>query len=161
MSLANQGGSPAADEGVWGVAPFTMKLSRSQKREGMFLLLYQSLLNDDTIDELVQSNIEAYEMLPDESIAVTVEAAQDYADKADEIINRYSATRRVERIAAISVAVMRLALYEMDCVDEEEIPDKVAINEAIELCKKYAGGDDYKFVSAILGSYYREKNGTT
>jgi len=135
-----------------------MKLSRSQKREGVFLLLYQSLLNDDSVEELVQSNIDAYEMVEDESITVTVKAVQDYADKADEIINRYSATRKVARIAAISVAVMRLALYEMDCISEEEVPDKVAINEAIELCKKYALADEYKFVSGILGSYYREKH---
>jgi N utilization substance protein B len=136
-----------------------MKLSRSQKREAAFLLVYQNSINDDTIDEIMQTNIEEFGMLTDESIAEMARSAIGYSEKSDEIINKYSQTRKVARIAKVSAAILRLALYEMDCVDEEEVPDKVAINEAIELCKKYAGGDDYKFVSAILGSYYREKHG--
>ncbi|MCL2036562.1 MAG: transcription antitermination factor NusB [Oscillospiraceae bacterium] len=131
-------------------------MTRSQKREAVFLLLYQSSLNDDTVDELVQTNIEEFEMLEDDSIAATVKSALEYADQADKIINRFSKTRKVARIAKISVAIMRLALYEME--HDDTVPDKVAINEAIELCKKYSGENDAKFVSGLLGSYYREKN---
>jgi N utilization substance protein B len=136
-----------------------MKLSRSQKREAVFLLLYQQSLNSDSMDELIQANIDEFGLIFDESFAVTAKAVMDYSSAADEIINKYSKTRKVVRIARISVAIMRLCIYEMDCAKDDEIPDKVAINEAIELCKKYAGETDAKFVSAILGSYYREKHG--
>jgi N utilization substance protein B len=131
-------------------------LTRSQKREAAFLILYQSSLNDDTIDEIVKSNIEEFDMVTDVTITATAMAALENSPNADEIINKYSKTRRVERIAKISAAIMRLALYEMD--NDSTVPDKVAINEAIELCKKYAGEKDSKFVSGVLGSYYREKH---
>jgi transcription termination factor NusB len=88
-----------------------MKLTRSQKREGTFLLLYQSTLNDDTLDEIVEANISEFEMLieeDDEVVVSSAKAAADYAEKADEIINRYSPTRKVSRIPYIPLAIMRL-----------------------------------------------------
>jgi N utilization substance protein B len=133
-----------------------MKLNRSQKREAAFLLLYQQSFNDTPIQEIVQLNIEEFGMLTDVTVTAAVIAVNENIDKADQIINKYSKTRKVERIAKVTLTILRLALYEMDC--DETVPDKVAINEAIELTKKYAGETDYKFVSAILGSHYREKN---
>jgi len=116
------------------------------------------MLNDDSVEEILEMNIEEFDMQTDDSVMQTVKIVQEYAVQADEIINKYSTTRKIQRIPKICVAVMRLAIYEMDCLDKKEVPDKVAINEAIELCKKYAGDKDCKFVSGLLGSYYREKN---
>jgi N utilization substance protein B len=106
----------------------------------------------------VQANIEEFEMLEDADVVVTAQAALAYAGSADEIIDRYSATRKVARIAKIPLTIMRLALYEMDCLSEDDVPGKAAINEAIELCKKYAGENDSKFVSGVLGAHFREVN---
>jgi N utilization substance protein B len=134
-----------------------MKLSRSQKREAVFLLLYQKSMNDDPLDEIVQADIDEFGLITDVTVTATACAVLENAAKADEIINRFSETRKVERISRVGAAIMRLALYEMDC--DEAVPDKVAINEAINLAKKYAGEADTKFISGVLGSYYREKNG--
>ena len=113
-------------------------MSRSKIREERFLLLYQAMFDNAPEEQL-------------DKIAPILE----YTDQADEIINKYSKTRKVGRIPRISVAIMRVALYEMEC--DDSVPDKVAINEAIELCKKYSGEADCKFVSGLLGSYYRDK----
>ena len=125
-------------------------------------MVYQSDFNDEPIEEIAESTISEFDMTvnSDEEAGGIVEKAKailDNAGNADEIIARYSKTRKVERIAKVSAAIMRAALYEMDC--DEDVPDKVAINEAIELCKKYAEKPDCNFVSGVLGSYYREKNG--
>jgi N utilization substance protein B len=141
-------------------------MSRSQKREAVFLLLYQLSLNDGPVTEILESTIEEFEMSgkPEdvEWISATAQAGVDYLGKADETINRFSKTRKVERIPKVIAAVLRLAIYEMDCLcgteNTEDVPDKVAVNEGIELCKKYSGEKDSKFVSGVLGSYYREKN---
>ena len=120
------------------------------------------MLNDDTLTEIAQSMAGQYE-LPDSKtvhIPALVEAAEAVAanaEAADAIIGKYSKTRKVERIAKVCVAIMRVALFEMDC--DEAVPDKVAVNEAIELCKKYADKADCAFVSGLLGNYYRDKNG--
>jgi len=136
-------------------------MNRSQKREAAFLLIYQSEFNDDSFDEIVQANIAEFDLTakPDEAadLIETAKAVAANAENADKIIAKYSATRKVSRIPKVSIAVMRLALYEMDCLDKDDVPDKVAINEAIELCKKYADESDWKFVSGLLGNYYREK----
>jgi N utilization substance protein B len=94
-------------------------------------------------------------MTPEQSIIDTAEAVTANAEAADEIINKYSATRKVTRIPKVVLALLRLALYEMDCADKTEVPDKVAINEAVRLCKKYADEKDSRFMGGILGNYYR------
>jgi N utilization substance protein B len=136
-------------------------MNRREKREAVFLLLYQSLINDDTLEEITELNIAEFELAAKSAEAdwliARAKAITDNADKVDEIISKYSKTRKVERIPKISVAIMRVALYEMDC--DEEVPDKVAMNEAIELCKKYADEKDRQFVSGLLGGYYRDKHG--
>lgn len=121
-------------------------------------MMYQSSLNDDTLDEIIEANIAEFEMLDDADVVALARAVLENSGNADEVINRYSPTRRVERIAKIPLAIMRLALYEMDCLSEEELPAKVAINEAIELSKKYSGEGDYKFISGVLGSHYRSEH---
>ena len=74
-----------------------MKLSRSQKREAAFLLLYQSSVNDDSVDEIVQANIDEFGMITDASVTATVLAVQQNSEKADEIINKYSNSQGEEK----------------------------------------------------------------
>jgi N utilization substance protein B len=122
-------------------------------------LLYQTQINDDSLEEIVENDIAEFELQTDnKSLLETVNGVIEHIKNADEIIARYSKTRKVERIAKISMAIMRLAIYEMDCLPD--MPDKVAINEAIELCKKYADKQDCNFVSGLLGSYYKDSRGT-
>ena len=54
----------------------------------------------------------------------------------------------------VTVAILYVALFEIKCNDN--VPDNVAINEAVELAKKYAGTDDASFINGILGSVVRE-----
>ncbi|MDR0223238.1 MAG: transcription antitermination factor NusB [Oscillospiraceae bacterium] len=130
-------------------------MTRREKREAAFLLLYQTQLNDDSVEEIIENDVYGFELKTDNSVVKTVKGVLGNA-AADEIIARYSKTRKAERIAKVSLAVLRLALYEMDeCPD---MPDKVAVNEAIELCKKYAGKSDCGFVGGLLGAYYRDKH---
>ena len=133
-------------------------MTQREKREAVFLLLYQMQLNDDQPELIIENNIAEFGLITEESVLKTVNAVTANIANADKIITRFSKTRAVSRIPKISLSVMRLALYEMDCLSEEEMPDKAAINEAIELCKKYAGKTDANFISGLLGSYYREKH---
>lgn len=129
-------------------------MTRREKREAAFLLLYQSQLNDDALEEILENDLTEFELQADESVVETARLAAENIPAADEIIGRYSKTRKIGRIAKISLAIMRLALYEMD--RDPDTPDKVAINEAIELCKKYADESDRHFVNGVLGNYYKD-----
>ncbi|MDR0197119.1 MAG: transcription antitermination factor NusB [Oscillospiraceae bacterium] len=129
-------------------------MTQREKRESAFLLLFQAQLNDDKIEEIIENNISEFELVTDKSVVKTINGVLENTAAADEIIARYSKTRKVGRIAKVSLTILRLALYEMDCLSD--MPDKVAINEAVELCKKYADKQDCSFVSGLLGAYYKE-----
>ncbi|KKP89209.1 MAG: N utilization substance protein B-like protein [Berkelbacteria bacterium GW2011_GWA2_35_9] len=60
----------------------------------------------------------------------------------------------IEKVANIDKAILRLSIYEL--LYSQEIPPKVAINEAVELAKTFGGDNTYKFVNGVLGTVYRQ-----
>jgi len=60
----------------------------------------------------------------------------------------------IEKVANIDKAILRLSIYEL--LYCQEIPPKVAINEAVELAKTFGGDNTYKFVNGVLGTIYRQ-----
>lgn len=77
-------------------------------------------------------------------------------DKIDAIIERAAPAWPIAQITAVDRAVLRLGLYELLFGAREEVPPKVAINEAIELAKAFGGESSGKFVNGVLGTVYRE-----
>ena len=77
-------------------------------------------------------------------------------DKIDEIIVKAAPEWPLLKIATIDRNVLRIGLYELLYGDPQEVPPKVAINEAIELAKNFGGESSGKFVNGVLGSVYRE-----
>ena len=72
-------------------------------------------------------------------------------------IQQYSIGWNVSRISRLTRAVLQLALYEIQYV--EDVPDGVAVSEAVRLAKKYDGDDTGSFVNGILGSFVRGRAG--
>ena len=68
-------------------------------------------------------------------------------------LSTYLKSRKLSRLPKVSVAILYVALYEMKYVDS--VPENVAINEAVELAKKYAGKEDSAFINGILGAVSR------
>ncbi len=62
----------------------------------------------------------------------------------------------LEKTTLVDRNVLRIGLYELIYGDEEEVPPKVAINEAIELAKEFGGESSGKFVNGVLGTVYKE-----
>ncbi len=74
----------------------------------------------------------------------------------DRIIGKAAPDWPIEKISPIDRNVLRLGLFELLFADKEEVPAKVAINEAIELAKTFGGDNSGKFVNGVLGSIYKE-----
>lgn len=74
----------------------------------------------------------------------------------DRIIEKAAPDWPLEKIGAVDRNVLRLGLYELLFSDKDEVPAKVAINEAIELAKTFGGENSGKFVNGVLGSVYKE-----
>jgi len=74
----------------------------------------------------------------------------------DKIIEKAAPQWPIDQIAIVDRNVLRLGLYELLYGKREEVPPKVAINEAIELAKSFGGESSGKFVNGVLGTVYRE-----
>jgi len=76
--------------------------------------------------------------------------------KLDKIIVKSAPEWPLEQITFTDRNILRLGLYELLLGDRNEVPPKVAINEAIELAKSFSGESSGKFVNGVLGTVYRE-----
>lgn len=134
-----------------------IKMTRREIREAVFLLLFQNEISGTEIEETVESCVDAFDMeVNNEAKNLSEKIVLKYAE-LDEIIGKYSETREVSRISKINKTILRLAIYEINYCDN--VPDVVAVNEAVELSKKYAEKKDSGFINAVLGSCLKDKNG--
>ena len=76
-----------------------------------------------------------------------------HREELDGYISRYTIGWKLERISSLCKAVMRVAMYEM--LWQEDVPDSVAIHEAVELARRYEDEDAVTFVNGLLGSFAR------
>lgn len=77
-------------------------------------------------------------------------------EKLDQIIEKSAPEWPLDQITIIDRNILRLGLYELLFGNRDEVPPKVAINEAIELAKGFSGESSGKFVNGVLGTIYRE-----
>ena len=80
----------------------------------------------------------------------------DHIPELDEIITKTAPEWPLAQISIIDRNVLRIGLAELFHANREEVPPKVAINEAIELAKNYGGPNSGKFINGVLGTVYRE-----
>jgi transcription antitermination protein NusB len=80
------------------------------------------------------------------------EGASRAATELDEIIGKHAENWRLERLAVIDRAILRLAIYEMRAMDT---PGKVILNEAVELAKKFSGDESAPFVNGVLDAVHK------
>lgn len=77
-------------------------------------------------------------------------------DELDLIITKAAPEWPIERISPVDRNILRLGLYELLFASRDEVPAKVAINEAIELAKQFGGDNSSRFVNGVLGAVYKE-----
>ncbi|MCR4327929.1 MAG: transcription antitermination factor NusB [Patescibacteria group bacterium] len=80
----------------------------------------------------------------------------EHLREIDEIIVRVAPEWPLDKVAIIDRNILRIGLYELMYANPEEVPPKVAINEAIEVAKNYGGPSSARFVNGVLGTVYRE-----
>jgi N utilization substance protein B len=74
----------------------------------------------------------------------------------DKIIAKAAPEWPIDQITIVDRNILRIGLYELLYSNKEEVPPKVAINEAIELAKSFGGESSGKFVNGVLGTVYKE-----
>ena len=130
-------------------------MTRSASREAAFMLLFEaSFSNTPDVEELLLLAKEYSDFHYDEYSERLFREVVLQQESLDEKINKYSSGWKTTRLPKVSLCVLRRAIYEIDNVDD--VPAASAINEAVELTKKFDGENSAKFVNGILGTYVRE-----
>ena len=129
-------------------------MTRKQAREEAFILVFEKEFNDNTVEEILETAKEVRDLIPDEYISTVFSGVFEHLEELDGIISDKSVGWKIGRISKTALSILRLAIFEMKYLDD--IPVSVSINEAVELCKKYATGDDASFVNGILPSVAQE-----
>ena len=93
-----------------------------------------------------------------EYIKTIVKGTISCRDELDSYIEKYSKGWKLTRISRVALSILRTALYEVLYMDD--VPDSVAINEAVELSKGYEEQETVAFINGILGSFMRSERGT-
>lgn len=133
---------------------------RTKAREYVLQMLYQVEITRGNWQETLENFWQGFEQrgvseeLKDFS-AQLFGGVIGHLPEIDEKIGRYAANWRLERMAFVDRNIMRLGCFEL--LFRQDIPPKVAINEAVELAKKYSGMESGKFVNAILDQIKIEK----
>ncbi|MDD4503494.1 MAG: transcription antitermination factor NusB [Clostridiaceae bacterium] len=144
-------------------------MSRRLARESAIQFLYSTDFNkSENIEEMLEEFFEVKEeyregklqdSLNANDIRFTEEIIRGTIEKLqhiDQLIQNNITGWTKERIAKVDLAILRLALYEI--LFRDDIPDSVAINEAIEIAKKYSTDESSGFVNGVLGKIIRESN---
>lgn len=129
-------------------------MKRNEMREQGFFLAFENLFTaNESMDELIELYSENVEPVCDYAKELSA-GITDTKDELNSYINKYSKSWKISRLPKVTLAILYVAIYEMKYVDS--VPVNVAINEAVELAKKYASSDDASYINGILGSVAKE-----
>ena len=133
-----------------------MGKTRSELREKAMVILYQiDIMKDQNIEynieELIEENLE----INNEFVRDLVYGVITHEEEIDALANKYMKNWTINRIDKTGAQILRLGIYEL--LYEDDTPDIVAINEAVELAKKYSDDKVRKMINAILDKIIKEK----
>lgn len=134
-------------------------MTRREMREHTFRLLFlKEFYNDEDLKDQVGLYLEEFEDMPEEvKEELRTRAGQIYVrvEELDDRINDVAEGWKTRRMGKVDLTLIRLALYEI--LHDDDVPEKVAINEAVELAKKFGGDDSPSFINGVLGKLVRKR----
>ena len=146
-------------------------MKRSTAREIAVHMSFQMAMNDVPAGELLAeffdreyydtlaSEDDLYSEFPNakqmEYIIRLTNGVIEHAPELDMYIEKYAKDWSISRISRVASAIMRIAMYEI--LYMQDIPNSVAVNEAVELAKNYENADTVSFINGVLGTFVRKE----
>ena len=134
-------------------------MTRRKARENAFIAVFEAGFSSNDIQEilaLTQEVPEYEEYMLDDFAMSLINNYYSNAEKVNDIIQSKLKNWSQSRISRVASAVLRLSVAEMLFSNEKDM-DSIIINEAVEMCKKFAGDNDYQFVNGVLGAVAKDK----
>ncbi|ACO87204.1 antitermination protein NusB [Clostridium botulinum] len=140
-------------------------MNRRKSREVAMRLLFQTTLNGENLEEALENLKDVreseeitkekdYESVDLKDVDIDyvkriIKGIEENKEEIDEKIKGNLKNWKIERLSKVDLSILRLCTYELKF--EEDIPNRVSINEAIELAKKYSGEKSATFINGVLG----------
>ena len=128
-------------------------MGRSELREHIFKMIFGIEFSDTEhleeqidlyLDQLVEVSEKDRKYMADKAKAIAAKV-----EEIDALINEHTTGWKTTRMNKVDLSILRLAVYEMKW--DEDVPVKVAINEAVELGKRFSGDEGPAFINGVLG----------
>ncbi len=127
-------------------------MNRKLSREKTMELLFGMTLSKDTVEEVVETFVENYEGNIKEIDLTYVNRAligvENNMEAIDEAISSNLQNWKIDRISKVNLTILRLAAYEI--LFDENVPRNVAINEALEITRRYSDEKSVSFINGVL-----------
>ena len=132
-------------------------MKRKRSREISMELLFSMEISKNSYEETIECFVEDYEMdlktIDLEYIKEVMKSVVDHKEEIDEIIKNSLINWTIDRVSKVNLTIVRLAIAEMLYIND--VPEVVAINEAIELTKKYSDDKSVSFVNGALDKAFK------
>lgn len=128
-------------------------MSRREIREQCFSIFFEMTFTEDSVQEILDNAIESRMIVADEFTNTLLGSFSDNRAEIDDIISENIRGWSIARLSHVTLSILRLAVTEMKYL---KTPNKIAINEAVELAKKYSTSKEASFVNGVLGSVVRK-----
>ena len=130
-------------------------MTRKEAREQAFLVLFQcNFFADRTLEEILENNLKNGSITENKFTNQLCSVVFKNMADINSLIQKYSLNWEQDRITKVSLTALRIAIAEIKYIDA--IPEKVSLNEAIELTKKFANQEDAQFVNGVLSGVVNE-----
>lgn len=130
-------------------------LARTIAMQTLFAWDFNGKKNDN-VNALIDENFENFAPQFDDHgfVRETIKNILEHNEEIDDYIRRYATEWPLEQITIVDRNVLRIGIYEL--LYSENIPPRVAINEAIEIAKAFGGESSGKFINGVLGAIYKD-----
>lgn len=132
-------------------------MSRRRARITAFKALYEADTAGHPTEQVIARLLEEYSLPPEaeEFARELVTGVERNREQIDEIIQRYAPAFPISQLSPVDRNILRLAIFEI--LFDNKVPVAAAINEAVELAKKFGSDSTRRFVNGVLGSVARER----
>lgn len=136
-----------------------VKNSRSTAREMAFKLVFEDMFGTSTAQSMLGVLFDEdvnWNDITDENkeyVEWVRQNTKDHQEEVDKVISEFAKGWKIDRMNRVDVSILRLAITEI--MFREDVTSAIAINEAVELAKKYSTDEAPQFINGILGAYVR------
>jgi len=127
-------------------------VTRRELREHVFLMMFRKEFHDkNELPEQIKLYLSDLENISPEEydyLIKRVNAIMEKVEEIDDILSKTTSGWSIKRLGKVELTILRIAVYEMRY--DDEIPVKVAINEAVELAKTFGGDETPAFINGVL-----------